>query len=249
MAPEIVNEETYDKSVDIWSVGVIAHILLSGSPPFYGQSKQEIYRSIVKDTPRFGKVKGSLSAEAIDFVMQCLHKQPGQRMTAGQLLRHAWVQENCPRPEVDQSVANEIISDMAAFRKQNVFQTGVVSLLTALKVQSSELVNLKQMFLRLDTSQDGFLSVDELQVGMGQVLGLMRAGSQDWEQLVTQLDTNQDGKIDYGEFITAAVNRTRLLNEENLRIAFNLFDKDGNGLISKEELRAVFHGGLGQALV
>ena len=138
---------------------------------------------------------------------------------------------------------------MAAFRKQNVFQTGVVSLLTALKVQSSELVNLKQMFLRLDTSQDGFLSVDELQVGMGQVLGLMRAGSQDWEQLVNQLDTNQDGKIDYGEFITAAVNRSRLLNEENLRIAFNLFDKDGNGLISKEELRAVFHGGLCQALV
>ena len=77
----------------------------------------------------------------------------------------------------------------------------------------------------------------------------MRAGSQDWEQLVNQLDTNQDGKIDYGEYITAAVNRIRLLNEENLRIAFNLFDKDGNGLISKEELRAVFHGGLCQALV
>ena len=74
MAPEIVREEPYDKSVDVWSVGVIAHILLSGSPPFYGQSKQEIYRSIVKDTPRFGKVKASLSAEAIDFVTQCLHK-------------------------------------------------------------------------------------------------------------------------------------------------------------------------------
>ena len=77
---------------------------------------------------------------------------------------------------------------------------------------------------------------------MGQVLGLMRAGAQDWHELVHQLDTNQDGKIDYGEFITAAVNRTRLLNEENLRIAFNLLDKDGNGQISKDELRAAFQG-------
>ena len=100
------------------------------------------------------------------------------------------------------------------------------------------------MFLRLDSSQDGFLSVEELQEGMGQVLGLMRAGSQDWHELVHQLDTNHDGKIDYGEFITAAVNRAKLLNSENLRIAFNLFDKDGNGSISKDELRAVFHGGL-----
>ena len=49
MAPEIVREERYDKSVDIWSVGVIAHILLSGCPPFYGRTKQEIYRSIVSD--------------------------------------------------------------------------------------------------------------------------------------------------------------------------------------------------------
>ena len=59
---------------------------------------------------------------------------------------------------------------------------------------------------------------------------------------MSQLDTNHDGKIDYGEFITAAVNRTKILNEENLRIAFNIFDKDGNGTISCEELRSVFHG-------
>ena len=61
MAPEIVKEEQYGKSVDVWAVGVIAHILLSGCPPFYGQSKQDIYRSIVSDVPKFGKIKNSLS--------------------------------------------------------------------------------------------------------------------------------------------------------------------------------------------
>ena len=140
-----------------------------------------------------------------------------------------------------------MIEDMAAFRKQSVFQTGVVSLISALKVQSDELVNMRQMFLRLDSSQDGFLSIEELQVGMSQVLGTMKAESQDWNDLVTQLDTNHDNKIDYGEFITAAINRTKLLSSENLRIAFNIFDKDSNGFISKEELRSVFHGALYQS--
>ena len=78
------------------------------------------------------------------------------------MLNHAWLQGNCEAVNIDESIANEIIHDMAAFRKQNVFQTGVVSLLGALRVQSEELVNMKKMFLRLDTSQDGFLTVEEL---------------------------------------------------------------------------------------
>lgn len=49
---------------------------------------------------------------------------------------------------------------------------------------------MKKMFLRLDSSQDGFLSFEELSEGMNQVLGTMRAGTQDWHDLVHQLDTN-----------------------------------------------------------
>ena len=82
---------------------------------------------------------------------------------------------------------------------------------------------------------------------MSQVLGVMRAGSQDWSELVTQLDLNHDGKIDYAEFMTAAVNRAKLLNNENLKIAFDMLDTDGNGQITKDELRAVFHGAIQQS--
>ena len=47
--------------------------------------------------------------------------------------------------------------------------------------------------------------------------------------------------------MTAAVNRAKLLNNENLKIAFDMLDTDGNGQITKDELRAVFHGAIQQS--
>ena len=56
------------------------------------------------------------------------------------------------------------------------------------------------------------------------------------------MDTNNDGKIDYGEFISAAINRAKVLSKQNLDIAFRIFDADGNGFINMQELKEVFHG-------
>ena len=86
MAPEIVKELHYGKAVDIWSIGVIGHILLSGSPPFFGKSKPEIYQSIVNGTPKFGRYKQMLSEDSKRFVMRCLAKDPAERPTADELL-------------------------------------------------------------------------------------------------------------------------------------------------------------------
>ena len=53
---------------------------------------------------------------------------------------------------------------------------------------------------------------------------------------------NGDGKIDYGEFVNASMNRTKLINEKNLEMAFKLFDQDKDGVISMSELKEVFKG-------
>ena len=58
----------------------------------------------------------------------------------------------------------------------------------------------------------------------------------DWEKVANAIDTNNDGLIDYDEFMTAASNRVKLLNEMNLRDAFTVLDKTGDGYISADEL-------------
>ena len=61
--------------------------------------------------------------------------------------------------------------------------------------------------------------------------------------MMKKADTNGDGNVDYSEFIAAAFDKVKLLTEPNLQKAFKIFDQDGDGNISPEELKRVFGGG------
>ena len=94
MAPEILRREEYSANVDIWSVGVIAYIVLSGRPPFAGQTKEMISRSIKAGNLSFeGSVWRNISMEAIDFIKQALNKDKHERSSAEGLLEHDWMKK------------------------------------------------------------------------------------------------------------------------------------------------------------
>ena len=50
MAPEIIKKQKYGSAVDVWSVGVVTHILLTGTAPFNGKTRDRIKKSILEDT-------------------------------------------------------------------------------------------------------------------------------------------------------------------------------------------------------
>ena len=82
--------------------------------------------------------------------------------------------------------------------------------------------------------------MNEITTGLKEVLGHVKGSLKVFEDILSSLDKNLNGKIDYTEFLTAATNKELLLVEKNLRLAFNMFDEDHNGYISRSELRAVF---------
>jgi calcium/calmodulin-dependent protein kinase I len=92
VAPEILTAESYDKSVDMWSVGVIIYILLSGYPPFYADSAPALFKKIMDVKYDFDdSVWDDISDSAKDLIRNLLVKDPSKRFTASHCLEHAWV--------------------------------------------------------------------------------------------------------------------------------------------------------------
>jgi serine/threonine protein kinase len=94
MDPNILNG-SYDRSCDLWSVGVIAFAMLCGRPPFNGSTDENIFARIKKgkysmDTPHWRDI----GENAKDFVRCLLQLDSEERLTADEALRHPWLVEN-----------------------------------------------------------------------------------------------------------------------------------------------------------
>ncbi|KAG5556002.1 hypothetical protein RHGRI_006588 [Rhododendron griersonianum] len=91
VAPEVLHR-SYGPEADMWSIGVIAYILLCGSRPFWARSESGIFRAVLKAEPSFDEAPWpSLSSEAVDFVKRLLNKDYRKRLTASQALSHPWL--------------------------------------------------------------------------------------------------------------------------------------------------------------
>lgn len=94
VAPEVVNYDFISTGTDMWSLGVICYILLSGYSPFMGDNDTETYNNISNVQFDFDLEEfDSISENAQDFISQLLKKSPRTRLDASQCLEHSWLME------------------------------------------------------------------------------------------------------------------------------------------------------------
>ena len=95
VAPEVLQGKPYDKSVDLWSIGIITFLLLCGYLPFDDKhSEREIARQTIQDPVPFeNKIWNKYSPEARTFVEGLLQKKPEKRYSIKELLEHPWIKK------------------------------------------------------------------------------------------------------------------------------------------------------------
>lgn len=92
LAPEVIKQEEYGREIDVWSAGVVAYVVLSGSLPFFHNVLHKLYRQIVERDLSFPEQAWrSVAKGAQDFILRLLQVSPGDRLTAEQSLHHPWL--------------------------------------------------------------------------------------------------------------------------------------------------------------
>jgi serine/threonine protein kinase len=91
-APEVILRRPYDERADMWSVGCIAFLLMSGNLPFHASSQKELFRKIVAAEFNFDvDAWADISQEGKNFLNELLLLNPDERFTAEEARKHAWM--------------------------------------------------------------------------------------------------------------------------------------------------------------
>lgn len=130
IAPEVFSHH-YTKAVDVWSLGIILYLLLSGTVPFGFDAREEteVYHSIQTDPLRMDRGWEHVSASAHELVAGLLEKDPHKRYTLEQALAHPWVQGH---GATDTPISKNIIKSMQTFNRHNKFKKAALKLIARL---------------------------------------------------------------------------------------------------------------------
>ncbi|XWS43017.1 hypothetical protein CRYUN_Cryun16bG0064700 [Craigia yunnanensis] len=235
VAPEVLHR-SYGTEADMWSIGVIAYILLCGSRPFWARTESGIFRAVLKADPSFDEAPWpSLSPEAIDFVKRLLNKDYRKRLTAAQALSHPWLENNHEikiPPDVIVCRLVKAYIGSSALRK-----TALGALAKTLTVP--QLAYLREQFTLLGPNKNGFISMQNYKMAVMKKStdALKDSRVLDYINMISSL---QYRKLDFEEFCAASISVHQLEGmetwEQHARCAYDLFEKDGNKPIMIEEL-------------
>lgn len=241
VAPEVLRKE-YTKMCDIWSIGVITYILLCGYPPFYGDSDNQIFDSVKAGRFDFPSPEwDTISDSAKDFVCSLLKLDPSKRLTATQALGHQWIRKQTQHRSSIICHTNERSQPFRSFMGLNKLKKAALAYI-ATNLTEKEIDCLKGLFERLDTDRDGKLTLsafeealassDEINVHLQEKLSSLRE----------DLALSGNETLVWKDFISAMADKSLLIREEKIRMAFHHFRNNGNKCIRVSDLLDLIGG-------
>ena len=166
---QVLRRQPYAKPCDMWSLGVVAFIILAGRRPFHSRDRDEKIDLILRAEPVYaGSGWRGISDDAIDFVRSLLRKDPAQRLSAQEALQHPWLL-NHKAEEADAATAMQhsaaILRSLQAFSTSTRLHKIALELL-AFAAPSGEVEQLRKIFNRIDADGSGAISLVEFKEAM-----------------------------------------------------------------------------------
>ena len=151
------------------------------------------------------------------------------RLTPEKAIQHPWVLKHCKTKGLKLEVSPDIVNNLKLFQGAQKLKKAVLTYI-ATRLSEKELAPLRTIFKSLDKNGDGKLSQEEIQMGLHG-----RADAKELTELMLAIDTDNNGYIEYNEFLAAAMGEQLSNYRERLKQAFSLIDTDQIGRASCRE--------------
>lgn len=234
VAPEVLDGK-YDKKVDIWSIGIIMYVLMTGKPPFNAQSKNELFEKIKnQDLPLpKSRNKNHFSENSVDLLSKLTNKNPKERYSANDALKHPWFE--ILKTENKEYISKEILENLKNFVLPNMFQRSLIKLIVK-KLKTEQLEKLKKAFEILDKDNTGYIDSDKLELAFHNLD--LPVAKEEISEIMKNCNLNYglSNRVNYTSFITAAINKKELFDNEILWDFFNSFGPNENKLICMDNI-------------
>ena len=243
IAPEVLKKH-YDEKCDIWSCGVIMYILLSGRPPFGGDSDKEIMDKVAKgEYDLESSPFDTLSSSGKDLINKLLIMDPKKRISAQEALSHPWFKENKSKELYnrikDESTLRKMINNLKVYKRDSIIQETALAYLVHNFPQMKDVVNACKLFNQIDVNGDGKINKVEFLKGLENKIQSDTL-KKDVDTIFKNIDMDNNGYIEYEEFVRGAVSKEHFIDTRVIQFAFRYFDKDGSGEITFDEIEEVF---------
>lgn len=243
--PEIISQysKVIDmdlKNVDMWSVGVLAYLFTTGKLPFASKNELafEVRSNIYSSEYEIGQDQ-SISLALEDFLSYLLVKDSKDRMTAQEALCHPWILE-ADAVASDDAFDPMVLAGLKHYRSSSLMKRYVSNYLKS-RLTNNQRRQILRVFEKFDANNDGFIQMDELASILQEHFSMSVFESVEEAKLVMQeFDINSDGVLSADEFIELSLCGALSVDQSRVRRAFRLMDKNGDGLLSRDELEEAF---------
>ncbi|XP_024537988.1 calcium and calcium/calmodulin-dependent serine/threonine-protein kinase [Selaginella moellendorffii] len=250
VAPETLSHRDVLPASDMWSLGVILYILLCGYPPFHGTSNKEKLDLILAGDVNFEEYTWkTISSHAKQLIRDLLAVDPHRRPSAKALVSDPWVRGDIAKQD---RLPEEVIRQLHFFNARRKFRAAAFA-----SIVSNKFLHLTKNLKSLVGSRS--LSGDELQdlvshfkklstngvdVALGEFEAVLEAMKMRSllplaPRIFDLFDHNRDGAVDMREIVCGFTSLKQSHGDEALKLCFQMYDSDGSGYISKDELASM----------
>ena len=240
-SPEVV-DNLYDERSDEWSCGVLMYILLSGVPPFFGDTEEEIFEKIKKCKYDFTPAPfKKVSKNCKDLIRRLLEPKKQYRIKANEALRHPFFTESfdpnsAMTEDKDLNVLKNFINPLKYCSK---FHEAIAVFLCVNYLPPDEEKTLKTVFRYLDKDGKGIITKEIMKKSLEEI-GI-DISDENLQKVFDDIDEDGSSFIEYQEFIRNTCDIKKLINEPNLKNVFHVICGEKDLMTGQDIKNFVFH--------